>query len=30
MTEYKSGFTDHFAVADLLAAERCVLSIPAA
>jgi len=27
MTEYKASFTDHHAVADLLAAERCVLAI---
>jgi hypothetical protein len=27
MTDYKSSFTDHYAVADLLADERCVLSI---
>ena len=27
MTDYKSAFTDHHAVADLLSEERCVLSI---
>ena len=27
MTEYKSTFTDHHAVADLLSGERCVLSL---
>ena len=27
MTDYKSSFTDHYAVADLLSGERCVLSI---
>ena len=27
MTDYKSSFTDHYAVADLLSDERCVLSI---
>jgi acyl-CoA hydrolase len=27
MTSYKSAFTDHHAVAELLANERCVLSI---
>lgn len=27
MNEYKAGFTDHFAVADLLSSERCVLAI---
>jgi len=26
MNEYKAAFTDHFAVADLLQAERCVLA----
>ena len=27
MTDYKSSFTDHYAVADLLSEERCVLSM---
>jgi uncharacterized protein (TIGR00369 family) len=27
MKDYKAGFTDHFAVADLLASERCILAI---
>ncbi len=26
MNDYKAAFTDHFAVADLLEAERCILA----